>query len=261
MLDFGALPPEINSGRMYVGAGSGPLLAAAAAWDELAAELQSTAASYGSTVQGLTVGPWTGPSSIAMAAAAAPYVAWMSATGASGRTGGHPGQTRRGRLRNGVCRHGAAAGDRGQSQPARGVDRHQLLGPKHPGHRGHRGPIHGDVGPGCRRDVCLCRILGSRVAAHAVHRAATDHQHARARRRKRPRFLNPAPRPARTPPHSCPADHLGAEALQSLATTITTPTRRRREHHLPLPPVPPALTELEHHLRRPSPRAVLPRRG
>ena len=81
MLDFGALPPEINSGRMYVGAGSGPLLAAAEAWDELAAELQSTAASYGSTVQSLTVGPWTGPSSIAMAAAAAPYVAWMSATG------------------------------------------------------------------------------------------------------------------------------------------------------------------------------------
>src|ERR1700740_1210046 len=82
MLDFGALPPEINAGRMYVGAGSGPLLAAAAAWDELATELQSTAASYGSTIQGLTVGPWTGPSSIAMAAAAAPYVAWMSATGA-----------------------------------------------------------------------------------------------------------------------------------------------------------------------------------
>lgn len=82
MLDFGALPPEVNSGRMYVGAGAGPLLAAAAAWDELAAELQSTAASYSSTIEGLTVGPWTGPSSIAMAAAAAPYVAWMNATGA-----------------------------------------------------------------------------------------------------------------------------------------------------------------------------------
>src|SRR6202008_2829272 len=82
MLDFGALPPEINSGRMYSGPGSGPLLAAAAAWGELAAEVQSTAASYGSTIEGLPVGPWTGPSSIAMAAAAAPYVAWMSATGA-----------------------------------------------------------------------------------------------------------------------------------------------------------------------------------
>ncbi|BBY20585.1 PPE family protein [Mycobacterium stomatepiae] len=82
MLDFGALPPEINSGRMYVGAGSGPMLAAAAAWDELAGELHSAAALYGSTIQSLSVGPWTGPSSIAMAAAAAPYVQWMSATGA-----------------------------------------------------------------------------------------------------------------------------------------------------------------------------------
>ncbi len=82
MLDFGALPPEINSGRMYAGPGSGPMLAAAAAWDELATELQSTAASYGTTIHGLAAGPWTGPSSIAMAAAAAPYVTWMSATGA-----------------------------------------------------------------------------------------------------------------------------------------------------------------------------------
>lgn len=82
MLDFGALPPEINSGRMYVGAGSGPMLAAAAAWDELAGELYSAAALYGSTIESLSVGPWTGPSSIAMAAAASPYVQWMSATGA-----------------------------------------------------------------------------------------------------------------------------------------------------------------------------------
>ena len=75
MLDFGAYPPEYNSGRMYVGAGSGPLLAAAAAWDELAAGLQTTGASYNSTIETLAAGPWTGPSSIAMAAAAAPYVA------------------------------------------------------------------------------------------------------------------------------------------------------------------------------------------
>ncbi len=82
MFDFGALPPEINSGRMYVGAGSGPLLAASAAWDALAAELQSTAASYGSTIESLSAGPWTGPSSMAMAAAAMPYVSWIQATGA-----------------------------------------------------------------------------------------------------------------------------------------------------------------------------------
>jgi PPE-repeat protein len=82
MLDFGALPPEINSGRMYVGAGSGPMLAAAAAWDSLAADLQSAASSYGSTVGGLVAGAWTGPSSTTMAAAAAPFVTWVSSAAA-----------------------------------------------------------------------------------------------------------------------------------------------------------------------------------
>ena len=79
MLDFGALPPEINSGRMYAGPGSGPMLAAAAAWDALAVELYSTASSYGATISDLGSG-WLGPSSIAMAAAATPYVSWISAT-------------------------------------------------------------------------------------------------------------------------------------------------------------------------------------
>jgi hypothetical protein len=40
-------PPEINFGRMYAGPGSGPMRVAAAAWDVLAAELYSTASSYG----------------------------------------------------------------------------------------------------------------------------------------------------------------------------------------------------------------------
>ncbi|MGH3556987.1 MAG: PPE family protein [Mycobacterium sp.] len=79
-MDFGVLPPEINSGRMYAGAGAGPMLAAATAWDVLAAELGSTAASYGSTVAELTGGPWIGPASMSMLAAATPYVAWLNAT-------------------------------------------------------------------------------------------------------------------------------------------------------------------------------------
>lgn len=66
-MDFGLLPPEINSGRMYSGAGSGPMLAAATAWDGLAAELCSTASSYQSIVEGLGSGPWRGPSSVRMA--------------------------------------------------------------------------------------------------------------------------------------------------------------------------------------------------
>jgi len=77
-MDFTMLPPEVNSGRMYAGPGSGPMLAAAAGWDGLAVELQSTAASYGSAISELTGGPWLGSSSASMAAAAAPYLDWMS---------------------------------------------------------------------------------------------------------------------------------------------------------------------------------------
>src|ERR1700677_3057253 len=79
-MDFGLYPPEINSGRMYAGPGSGPMLAAAAAWDALAAELHSTATSYGSVISELSAGPWLGAASAAMTAAAAPYLAWMRST-------------------------------------------------------------------------------------------------------------------------------------------------------------------------------------
>jgi PPE-repeat protein len=79
-MDFAALPPEINSGRIYVGPGSGPMLAAAAAWDALAASLHSTASAYQSEITALTGGPWVGPASESMAAAAAPYVEWMRTT-------------------------------------------------------------------------------------------------------------------------------------------------------------------------------------
>lgn len=81
-MDFAALPPEINSARMYAGPGPGSMLAAAGAWDALAAELHSTAAAYGSVVSGLAGESWQGVSSASMAAATAPYVAWMSATAA-----------------------------------------------------------------------------------------------------------------------------------------------------------------------------------
>jgi PPE-repeat protein len=81
-MDFAMLPPETNSGRMYAGPGSGPMLAAATAWDGLAAELQSTAASYGSVISELSGGPWLGPSSTSMAAAATPYMEWMTTAAA-----------------------------------------------------------------------------------------------------------------------------------------------------------------------------------
>jgi PPE-repeat protein len=79
MLEFGAIPPEINSARMYAGPGSGPMIAVSAAWDALADDLYLTAGAYGSTITDLT-SSWLGPSSLSMAAAAATYVSWISAT-------------------------------------------------------------------------------------------------------------------------------------------------------------------------------------
>src|ERR1700761_1319267 len=81
-MDFGALPPEINSARMYSGPGSAPMLAAAAAWDGLAMELGRAASSYQSVITGLVSEGWLGPSSTLMAAAGSPYTTWMSLTGA-----------------------------------------------------------------------------------------------------------------------------------------------------------------------------------
>ena len=81
-VDFAALPPEINSARMYSGAGPGPMLAAAAAWHGLAAELHVTALSYSSVLGELLNQQWSGPASASMAAAVTPYVLWLSATSA-----------------------------------------------------------------------------------------------------------------------------------------------------------------------------------
>jgi hypothetical protein len=81
-MEFGALPPEINSARIYSGPGSSPLMQAATAWERLAKELDSTAASYEAVVSGLVVQEWLGQSSISMAVAAAPYLAWMRVTAA-----------------------------------------------------------------------------------------------------------------------------------------------------------------------------------
>lgn len=79
-MDFASLPPEFNSTRMYAGPGSESMLAAAAAWEALAGDLQTTASLYDSTITGLTAGPWLGPASASMSAAAAPYVAWLRIT-------------------------------------------------------------------------------------------------------------------------------------------------------------------------------------
>ena len=83
MFEFAALPPEINSGLLYSGAGSGPLMAAGTAYNNLAAELSTAATSWESIVTNLTTESWTGPGSAAAAAATAPHVAWLGQTAAA----------------------------------------------------------------------------------------------------------------------------------------------------------------------------------
>ncbi|BAX92703.1 PPE family protein [Mycobacterium shigaense] len=78
-MDYAALPPEVNSGRIYAGPGSGPIMAAAEAWDGVASELNTAAAGYGSVITELTGAPWLGPSSRAMLAAITPHMTWLSA--------------------------------------------------------------------------------------------------------------------------------------------------------------------------------------
>ncbi len=82
-MDFGILSArgQLRS-NVCAGAGSAPMLAAAEAWQSLAAELHSAANSYQSVVSGLSAGSWSGPSSASMAAAAASYTAWLTATAA-----------------------------------------------------------------------------------------------------------------------------------------------------------------------------------
>ncbi len=78
VLNFSWLPPEINSARIFAGAGSGSLFSAASAWDGLASDLSASASSFQSVLSGLANGAWTGPAALSMAAAAVPYVTWLS---------------------------------------------------------------------------------------------------------------------------------------------------------------------------------------
>ncbi|KLO28160.1 PPE family protein [Mycobacterium haemophilum] len=80
MLDFTALPPEINSTRMYAGAGVGALLAAVAEWSVLATELFTAAQGIQSVIEGLLAGPFLGLSALALGQAVTPYVIWLTTT-------------------------------------------------------------------------------------------------------------------------------------------------------------------------------------
>ncbi len=78
-MEFIALPPEVTSALIHAGPGAGSLVAASAAWQELATNLEDTAEIYRSVLSSLA-GSWHGASGAAMAQAAAPYVAWLNTT-------------------------------------------------------------------------------------------------------------------------------------------------------------------------------------
>jgi PPE-repeat protein len=65
---------------MFSGPGSGSLMTAASAWNQLAAELNSAALDYDNVITTLSSDEWMGPASASMAQAAEPYLAWMTAT-------------------------------------------------------------------------------------------------------------------------------------------------------------------------------------
>lgn len=65
---------------MYAGAGPGPLLAAAAAWNGVASELSAAALAFGAVVTRLTTEEWRSSASLAMATAVQPLLAWFTQT-------------------------------------------------------------------------------------------------------------------------------------------------------------------------------------
>jgi PPE-repeat protein len=82
MIDYAALSPEVNSGRLYAGPGSAPMMAVASAWRGLAAEISSALTSCETTITQLVDEQWMGPASAAMTAATQPYLTWMTDTAA-----------------------------------------------------------------------------------------------------------------------------------------------------------------------------------
>ncbi|CCK59220.1 PPE family protein [Mycobacterium canetti] len=76
-MDFTIFPPEFNS--LNIQGSARPLLVAANAWKNLSNELSYAASRFESEINGL-ITSWRGPSSTIMAAAVAPFQAWIVTT-------------------------------------------------------------------------------------------------------------------------------------------------------------------------------------
>jgi hypothetical protein len=73
---FGRVPPEVNSGRMFNGAGSGSMVQAAEAWEQLAGRLRETSAHCREIAVQLSQG-WRGTVAVAVTYTMAEYLGWL----------------------------------------------------------------------------------------------------------------------------------------------------------------------------------------
>jgi PPE-repeat protein len=79
-IDFSLVPPDTTSTLIYTGPGVVPLMAAAAAYANLAAEVSTTATQWESVITSLTTQQWTGTGAAAAATAAQPIVNYLTNT-------------------------------------------------------------------------------------------------------------------------------------------------------------------------------------
>ena len=77
---FFGVPPEVHSGLLNSGPGSGPLLVAAASWNALSVEYALAAEKLGAELGAVSAGVWQGRGATSYAGAHEPYRAWLTKT-------------------------------------------------------------------------------------------------------------------------------------------------------------------------------------
>lgn len=75
-MEYGAMPPELNTARLQAGAGEAPMLQAAAGWEAWAVALEAQAAELAAALAALSAA-WTGMGSERGVSAVMPMVAWL----------------------------------------------------------------------------------------------------------------------------------------------------------------------------------------
>ena len=78
-MEFTTLPPEVISALIHSGPGAESLANAAAAWQQLSANLEDAADNYAASLSSMDE-TWHGPSSAAMFQSVTPYVTWLRTT-------------------------------------------------------------------------------------------------------------------------------------------------------------------------------------